>query len=75
MSTDLDSVGMTKTTFTTEEVADLLSIDVQTVRRWCRDGDLPAAKLGRHYRVSRSDLERFYEERGGGSLFGDESDG
>jgi len=60
---------MAEQTFTTEEVADLLDVDIQTVRRWCREGELTAAKMGRNYRISRPDLEAFYRSRGGGELF------
>lgn len=68
----LDEIAdMAKQTYTTNEVADLLDVDVQTVRRWCREGDLPAADVGRNYRVSRHELEKFWKERGGGDLFND----
>lgn len=64
-----------KHTYSTEEVAKLLGVDVQTVRRWCREGTLKAAKLGRHYRISRLELSRFWMDRGGGELFSDEEEG
>ena len=31
---------------TTEEAADYLRVHVNTVRRWAREGTIPAAKLG-----------------------------
>lgn len=59
---------------TTEEIADILSMNVQTVRRWCREGKLPAVKFGKNYRVSRPELARWWRERGGGELFADNDD-
>lgn len=57
-----------KQTFTVADVAELFDVDPQTVRRWCREGELQAAKLG-NYRVSRPALEAFWRKRGGGKLF------
>ena len=31
----------------------------QTVWGWVKSGELPALKVGRHYRVARADLEKF----------------
>lgn len=60
---------MGKTTFTLSEAADLLSCHTETLRRAIKDGLLRAARLGREYRISRSDLQVFWTERGGGELF------
>ncbi|WP_035066456.1 helix-turn-helix domain-containing protein [Nitratidesulfovibrio termitidis] len=62
---------MAKTTFTLAEAADLLSCHKETLRRAIKDGTLRAARLGRGYRISRSDLEAFWTAQGGGALFGD----
>ena len=62
---------MLKTTFTLAEAAKLLSCHTETLRRAIKDGTLRAAKLGREYRISRSDLQAFWSERGGSELFGD----
>ena len=53
---------------TTEQVAELLQLSVETVRRWIREGDLPVLDLpGRRggYRVSRTDLDKYIESRYG----------
>ena len=42
-----------------EEVAEYLGIGSVTVWRWCRDGTLPCAKIGRSWRIRRSALEEF----------------
>ena len=61
---------MTKTTFTLQEAAVLLSCHATTLRRAIQNGTLPAARLGREYRISRTDLEAFWTARGGSELFG-----
>jgi excisionase family DNA binding protein len=63
---------MRKATYTLPEAAKLLSCHTETIRRAIRDGVIMAARLGREYRLSRMELERFWQERGGGKLF-DES--
>lgn len=60
---------MQKTTFTLAEAANLLRCHKETLRRAILDGSLQAARLGRGYRISRMDLQKFWTERGGGELF------
>ena len=60
---------MQKTTFTLAEAAELLRCHKETLRRAVIDGSLQAARLGRSYRISRMDLQRFWIEHGGGELF------
>ena len=43
----------------TEEVAQYLGVGQATIYRWCRDGSVPAVKIGRRWRVRRSALEEF----------------
>jgi len=63
---------MAKTTFTLAEAALLLSCHAETLRRAIKNGTLYAARLGREYRISRTDLQAFWTERGGAELFGSE---
>lgn len=63
-----------KTTFTLAEAAKLLSCHPETLRRAIRKGELQAAKLGRGFRISRTDLQAFWTANGGGELFGKESE-
>ena len=53
---------------TTEEAADYLQVHVNTLRRWAREGVIPAAKLGNRggFRFRREDLDRFLESRRSG---------
>lgn len=41
---------------TPQEVSRLLRVSVYTVRRWIKEGDLPAYKVGRGWRISEVDL-------------------
>ena len=49
----------------TPEAAKYLGMHEETIRRWAREGAIPAAKLGNPggSRFKRSDLDRFLEER------------
>lgn len=44
---------------TPQEVADLLRVSVYTVRRWIKEGHLPAYKVGRGWRISEPDLGKW----------------
>lgn len=60
-----------KTTFTLIEAAELLNCHKETVRREIKAGKLRAAKIGKEYRISKTDLEDYWSLRGGGALFDD----
>ncbi len=45
----------------TEDIAKVLRKNVATIQRWCREGELPAAKLGRTYMVRKQDFESWYK--------------
>ncbi len=49
----------------TSEAARYLGVHIETMRRWAREGVIPAAKLGNRggFRFKREDLDRFLEER------------
>jgi excisionase family DNA binding protein len=47
---------------TVDEVATLFRVNIETVRRWIRAGELPALNLGgprSGYRIKRADLDTF----------------
>jgi excisionase family DNA binding protein len=50
---------------TVSDIAETLSVDVETVRRWLRRKQLRGAFLGRRagYRIRESDLDAFLESR------------
>lgn len=42
-----------------EQVAEQLGLHVRTIRSYIRDGRLPAARIGKQYRIARADLDAF----------------
>lgn len=53
--------------YTTEEVAEMLKVTTESVRRWIRDGKLKSVKLsGKFIRISQEDLNAFIESMRGG---------
>jgi excisionase family DNA binding protein len=48
---------------TPQEVSDLLQVSVYTVRRWIKQGELPAYKVGRLWRINESDLDKWLEQQ------------
>lgn len=48
-----------KDLLTAADVAALMEVGEATVWRWCREGNLPCLKVGKHWRVRREALEDF----------------
>jgi len=46
-----------------EEMTRILKVGKPTIQRWCRDRKIPAAKIGKAYRIRKEDLDRWYEEK------------
>jgi excisionase family DNA binding protein len=65
------AVDKSKLVFHLEEVAELLGVHKETVRRWILAGKLKSAKTGREHLISRADLQAFWKELGGDTLFDD----
>ena len=58
----------TREWLTVDEVAAEFRVNIETVRRWIRAGDLPALDLGgprAGYRIRRTALDEFIEKRYG----------
>ena len=52
--------------YTAEEVAEILKVTTESVRRWIRDGKLKSVKLsGKFIRISQDDLDTFTESMRG----------
>lgn len=47
--------------FKVKQVADYLQLHWQTILKLIRQGELPAAKIGGRYRISKEDLHEFIE--------------
>ena len=45
--------------YTVKAAAEKLSIDVETLRRWLREGKISASKIGRVWRLTDKNLEDF----------------
>lgn len=54
---------------TVQEVADAMRVSRMTVYRLIKAGELPAIRVGRHFRIRGADLDRYLELQtvGGGS--------
>jgi excisionase family DNA binding protein len=55
----MQSVASSRQLFTVDEVAGRLNLHVKTVRRFIREGRLPAKRIGKEYRITRSALDEF----------------
>lgn len=53
----------TRSFLTPQEVSDLLRVSVYTVRRWIKEGNLPAYKVGRGWRIHESEINTWLEHR------------
>jgi excisionase family DNA binding protein len=50
---------MAEQLYSAEEAAQILGLQVRTVRNYVRDGHLPGVRIGKQYRIARVDLEAF----------------
>src|SRR5574341_815830 len=48
---------------TVEQVADYLQLNKLTIYKYIRDGRLPAARLGKAYRIRLADVDAFLERQ------------
>ncbi len=56
---------MTEKLYTTDEVAEVCRVTIETVREWLKDGKLVGTKPGRAYLIKESDLKTYLEARHG----------
>jgi excisionase family DNA binding protein len=56
-------VALPNPLLTIQDVAGICRVSTKTVRRWIKDGDLVAAKLGNQWRIYPKDLDRFIRDR------------
>jgi acetyl-CoA synthetase len=47
--------------YTPQEIADYLKVDVRTVYKWLREGEMNAIRFRREYRIAESDLRGFMQ--------------
>ena len=48
---------------TPQEVSDYLRVGLRTVYNWIKKGELPAIRLGKTYRIERTDFDHFLRQR------------
>ena len=63
MSSSDTEIDNEVTLYTTDQVAELCQVTAYTVRNWLKDGDLRGVKLENQWRIKRSDLLQFLNER------------
>ena len=51
-----------KELLTPEEAADLLSLNIETVRRMLREERLPGVKIGDNWRIQRSAIDELFSK-------------
>ncbi len=75
MSTQATDPAERRSFLTPQEVSDLLRVSVYTVRRWIKQGILPAYKVGRGWRIQESDLDAWLGDNRLNAATGDEARG
>ncbi len=46
-----------------KEVSEYLKIPISTVYRLAQNGSIPAAKIGKHWRFMKKDLDHLFEKK------------
>lgn len=47
--------------YTTEEVAKMLRVSMQTVQNWLRSGEIRGIKIGKQWRIPKEEIENLKE--------------
>lgn len=63
MQEDPRNTGDIEMFLTPQEVSEALRISIYTVRRWINEGQLPAYKLGRVWRIRNTDFDTWLKQR------------
>lgn len=61
----IEADDLQKDFYTIYEVADLMQLHHNTVRKMVKAGQIPAKQYGRQWRIRKTDLEQFTEPEGG----------
>ncbi|HQU08168.1 MAG: DNA-binding protein [Parcubacteria group bacterium 20-58-5] len=48
--------------YTAKEVAEILKVNIMTIYRYIKAGRLQAHKIGKDFRIEKSELERFLKK-------------
>lgn len=49
--------------YTTQQVADILQLDVRTIRRNVNEGKIKAYKVGKSWRITEEDLKEYLTKK------------
>ena len=58
--------------YTPTEMAELLGTHRETILRAIRKGEIQAAKIGKQYKITKAEVDRYFQSKGGSPLFEDE---
>src|SRR5687767_6114486 len=53
------TMALSKQLYTVEDAAERLNLHVKTIRRFIRQGRLPAKRIGKEYRITKAALDEF----------------
>lgn len=62
MKAIIENVPYEKQVFTPDEVAEILKLHPQTVRKWLNEGKIKASKLGTHWRATGQNIIDFMKD-------------
>jgi excisionase family DNA binding protein len=62
VSNEIKSIPYENQVFTPNEVAEMLKIHAQTVRKWIKEGKIKASKLGSELRITGKSINKFIDE-------------
>lgn len=48
--------------FSCKEVAKMLQLPLSSIALYCKEGKIPCFKVGRHYRIAKTDLIKFIDD-------------
>src|ERR1700761_7356618 len=65
---NFEPATMSEQLYSAEEAAQILGLQVRTVRNYVREGRLPGVRIGKQYRISRADLDAFTGSGLGGAV-------
>jgi excisionase family DNA binding protein len=60
--------------YSVEQAAEILGAKPSTIRTYCREGKIPALKIGRSYRIAEEDLKRWLRSQKRDSGFLEDED-
>ena len=63
MGLSLETMGTDREVLNADEVSSWLRIPKSTLYKLCSEGQIPCAKIGKHWRFDRAMVKSWFEER------------